>query len=96
MHSPPDVVEQVPIPEMPADWLCWGANALAQRGAGKRRNDAVAPSVAGWSAPGKMPLLLPPARSRGWFSGGVGDLTEPEATVVCGGDNTAFFARATQ
>ena len=79
---------------MPADWLCWGANALAQRGAGKKRNDGVAPSVAGWGIPGKLPLLVPPARSRGWFSSSVAEPTEPELAVVCDGDNTAFFARA--
>ena len=86
---------QVPIPEMPADWLCWGANALAQRGAGKRRNDGVSPSVAGWGVPGKLPLLSPPAQPRGWFSSSASERTEPEVAVVCDGDNTAFFARAT-
>ena len=91
------VAAQVPIPEMPADWFCWGANALAQRGAGKKRNDGVAPAVAGWGLPGKLPLLRPPARPRGWFGGGDGGADgggDPEATVVCDRDNTAFFAQS--
>lgn len=86
--------EQIPIPELPADWFCWGANALAQRGAGKKRNDGVTPSVAGWGTPGKLPLLRPPPRPRGWFSRGADEESEPKAVVVCDGDNTAFFARA--
>ena len=84
----------VPFPDMPADWYCWGANALAQRGAGKKRNDAVTPQVVGWGMTGKLPLLQPPAVA-GWF-GGSAPAAEgpPEARVVCDRENTAYFAKA--
>ena len=69
---------------------------MAQRGAGKRRNDIVTPTV--WATPGKLPLLRPPA-SGGWFSSGAPPSApmageRVPAKVVCDGDNTACFAKA--